>query len=345
MTPQLFSEFVEKVRLQLEYVSQTAPEVIAACKSGEDFEVCVRDAVAAVLAETGIAATIHYEQGSHVFPDIVVEFATGEKYGIEVKSSTGTGRGWKINGNSVLGSTKENVVDTYVMFGKTTRGHQAFRCKRYEDCVADVAVTHSPRYRIDMDLEPGTTFFDKSGLSYQQISDAEKPIELITAYFKSQGQHAWWLAESTPAAIRMFSNLSAEEKKSLVGYCFAHFPEVFSSGTTKFSRCAMWLAAEHSIVSSSLRDNFSAGGKIEYGQFGKISRIYKTLEECREYVLKALEDATVEELYADWGLNYQDSYADFDKVIDWMQVAANNCPPMSETGYCSLSLFKSIMRK
>ena len=43
MTPELFSEFVEKVRLQLEYVSQTTPEVIAACRSGEDFEVCVQN--------------------------------------------------------------------------------------------------------------------------------------------------------------------------------------------------------------------------------------------------------------------------------------------------------------
>ena len=345
MTPEQFGALVEDIRQYLEGLSQKDPQVIAACKTGEDFEVCVRNAVEVVLAESGIHAEIKYEQGGHMFPDIVLVFENGEQYGIEVKSSTSIGRSWKINGNSVLGSTKEDVIDTYVMFGKTAMGNQAFRCKRYEDCVADVAVTHSPRYRIDMDLEPGTTFFDKSGLSYKQISESDDPIGQITAYFRSQGQHAWWLAESTPAAIRMFTNLPAEEKKALLGYCFAHFPEVFSSGTTKFSRCAMWLAAEHSIVSSSLRDNFSAGGKIEYGQFGKISRIYKTLEDCREYVLKALEDATVEELYADWGLNYQDSYADFDKVIDWMQVATNNCPPVSETGYCSLSLFKSIMRK
>ena len=89
----------------------------------------------------------------------------------------------------------------------------------------------------------------------------------------------------------------------------------------------------------------SFGGKIEYGQFGKISRIYKTLEDCREYVLKALEDTTVEELYADWGLAYRDSYTDFDKVANWLQVATSHCPPMSETGYNSLKLFLSIMRK
>lgn len=344
MTPQMFSEFVEKVRLQLEYVSQTTPEIIAACRSGEDFEVCVRDAVAAVLAENGIVATIHYEQGSHVFPDIVVEFASGEKYGIEVKSSTGTGRGWKINGNSVLGSTKEDVIDTYVMFGKTTRGHQAFRCKRYEDCVADVAVTHSPRYRIDMDLVPGTTFFDKSGLSYQQISDAEKPIDLITDYFRSQGQHAWWLSESSPAAIRMFSDLPREEQQKLLGYCFAHFPEVFSNKTNKFSRCAMWLAAEHSIVSSSLRDNFSAGGRVTmtFGErtIERVPRIFDTLRSCKRYVVAALMEASAEELQNDWGFDHPIGR---DKDIAWTSAAHLQCqfPDLDD---CQLGLlFCNIM--
>lgn len=345
MTNEAFARLVEETRKYLEDLSITNPSTIAACRSGEDFEVCVRNALAAVLDQNGISAEIRYEQGSHTFPDIVLVFDNGDKYGIEVKSSTGTGRSWKINGNSVLGSTKENVIDTYVMFGKTTTGHQAFRCKRYEDCVADVAVTHSPRYRIDMDLTPGTTFFDRSSLSYQQISDAEKPIELITDYFRSQGQHAWWLAESSPAAIRMFSNLSTEEKKTLLGYCFAHFPEVFSASSNKFSRCAMWLAAEHSIVSSSLRDNFSAGGKFAYGQFGRISRIYKTLEECREYVFNALDNATVEELYTDWGWEYRASYADFNKYTDWETAVLNHCPPITETGCPSRSLIRNIMQK
>ena len=113
----------------------------------------------------------------------MIEFSNGEKYGIEVKSSaSATSKSWKINGNSVLGSTKENVIDTYIVFGKTAMGNQAFRFKRYEDAVANVAVTHSPRYAIDMDIAPGETFFDKSGLTYQQISESENPIGLITSY-------------------------------------------------------------------------------------------------------------------------------------------------------------------
>lgn len=346
MTSMEFGKIVEQICQYLKRLSETNPKLIAACKTGEDFEHCVFDATEATLASLGIPATVFYTPGSHVFPDIVVEFTHGERYGIEVKSSTSsTSKNWRINGNSVLGSTKEDVIDTYIVFGKTAIGNQGFRCKRYEDAIANVAVTHSPRYAIDMEIANNETFFAKSGLTYKQISESEDPIGQITAYFRSQGQKAWWLAESTPAAIRMFSDLDGEEQLKLLGYCFAHFPEVFSSRSNKFSRCAMWLVAEHSIVSSSLRDNFSAGGRFEYLDFGRIPRIFKTLEDCREYVLQALDDATVEELYEDWGLEYRSSYANFDKFIDWAQIASNYCPPVSETGYVSLKLFRSIMRK
>lgn len=341
-----FGDFVEKVCLVLDNLSKTNPKQIAACKTGEDFEECVVEAVATVLRQIGIEAKIHYTKGGHAFPDIVIEFSDGSKYGIEVKSSTSSSsKNWKINGNSVLGSTKEDVIDTYIVFGKTAIGNQGFRCKRYEDAIVNVAVTHSPRYAIDMEIEPNNTFFAKSALTYKQISESDDPIGLITAYFKSQGQRAWWLSESTPAAIRMFSDISRDEQLKLLGYCFVHFPEVFSSSSTKFSRCAMWLVTEHSVVSSSLRDNFSAGGKYEYLDFGRIPRIYKTLEDCREYVLQALEDATVESLYEDWGKEYRPSYEEFDKFIDWVQVASSYCPPMSETGYIAISLFRSIMRR
>ena len=41
MTPDQFSALVEAVRQYLEDLSHTSPAKIAACKSGEDFEVCV----------------------------------------------------------------------------------------------------------------------------------------------------------------------------------------------------------------------------------------------------------------------------------------------------------------
>mgnify|MGYP000010773970 FL=1 len=339
-----FRNFVEKVCQMLEDISCTNPRKISACKNGEDFEACVVEAVHATLEKYGITAKVYYTPGGHAFPDIVIEFPSGERYGIEVKSSSSsTSKSWKINGNSVLGSTKENVIDTYIIFGKTALGNQGFRFKRYEEAVANVAVTHSPRYAIDMDIAPDETFFVKSGLSYRQISESNDPIGLITAYFKSQGQRAWWLSESTPAAIRMFSDLPIEERNMLIGYCFAHFPEVFSNSQNKFSRCAMWLATEHSIVSSSLRDNFSAGGRFEYCQFGRIPRIFDTLQNCREFVFKALNEANIEELLEDWGIDFDPNSTTLSKVNMWIIVAATQCPLISETGYDSRSLLYQIM--
>lgn len=189
MTSLEFGKIVAQICQYLKQLSETSPMLIAACKTGEDFEQCVVDATRATLSSLEISATVCYTPGSHVFPDIVIEFDHGEKYGIEVKSSTSsTSKNWKINGNSVLGSTKEDVIDTYIIFGKTAIGNQGFRYKRYEDAIANVAVTHSPRYAIDMEITDSETFFAKSGLTYKQISESDDPIGQITAYFRSQGQ-------------------------------------------------------------------------------------------------------------------------------------------------------------
>lgn len=347
MTPEQFGALVEDIRQYLEGLSQKDPRVIAACKTGEDFEVCVRNAVEVVLAESGIQAEIKYEQGGHMFPDIVLAFENGDQYGIEVKSSTSIGRSWKINGNSVLGSTKEDVIDTYVMFGKTAMGHQAFRCKRYEDCVADVAVTHSPRYRIDMDLEPGTTFFDKSGLSYKQISESEDPIGQITAYFRSQGQKAWWLSESTPAAIRMFSDLSNEEQAELIGYCFAHFPEIFSSSSKKFHRCAMWMVTERSVVAPSLRDSFTAGGRVDISLYGatyeNVPQIFNNLRIYRKHIVDAIENASIEELREDW--NYPGALDDSinSRITAWVSVTAEKFSSKSVNNYDRVRMLSDMI--
>lgn len=333
-----FQSFVEKVCQTLEAISASNPYRIAACKSGEDFEARVVETIRTALEDLGLTATVHYTPGGHAFPDIVIEFSSGEKYGIEVKSSSSpSSKSWKINGNSVLGSTKESVLDTYIIFGKTAIGNQGFRFKRYEDAVVNVAVTHSPRYAIDMDLAPGETFFDKSGLTYQQISESKNPIGLITSYFKSQGQRAWWLAESTPAAIRMFADLSIAEQSELLGYCFAHFPEVFSNSPQKFRRSAMWLVTDRSVVSPSLRDSFTAGGRFDIvlrgATYENLPQIFNNLRNHRRAFIHALEDASVDELKEEWDYYrpIQDSLAA--KLKAWISVASSKFSNQCINGY------------
>lgn len=348
MDENAFREFVGQICTELETISVSNPTRISACRTGEDFEQCVVEAARAVIARMGISATLQYTAGSHVFPDIVIECSDGSKFGIEVKSSSSSSsRNWKINGNSVLGSTEKDVSDIYIIFGKTAIGNQGFRYKRYEDAIANVAVTHSPRYTIDMDLATGDTFFAKSGLSYKQIAESEDPIGLITTYFKSQGQRAWWLSESTPAAIRMFSELSSQEQATLLGYCFAHFPEVFSCSPQKYHRCAMWLVAERSVVSASLRDNFTAGGRVDLvlngAHYDNIPRIFSNLRDYRFEFMKALEEATAEELCEDWSYSGHIEETNDSKRTTWISIAANFFTSQSVNNYNKVHLLSDLL--
>lgn len=302
-----FERFVIDACEKLKRLATKNPHKIAVCGTGEKFEIRVVEVIQELVAESYPEAKVEYTPGSHAFPDVVIDFGPNGRYGIEVKSSSSaSSKGWKINGNSVLGSTKQAVIATYIIFGKTALNHQEFRYKRYEEAVANVGVTHSPRYMIDMDIAPSETFFAKSGLSYQQISKDGNPIGLITDYFRSQGLRAWWLAESTPAAIRIFSELEARERAEMIGYCFAHFPEVFSASQKKYQRSALWLTMRQSVVSTSLRDNFSASGRADVVlktiTYPDAPKIYKTLHEHRFIVRSALSEANMEELAHDWGI-------------------------------------------
>lgn len=127
-------QFDDLVVCVLEYLSDDChqhPEKYR--KSGEDFEPCVKEAVDYAINALGHNATVDYTPGGHGFPDIVIEGADGSKFGIEVKSSTGTGNTWKINGNSVLGSTRvPGILKNIIVFGKMRGENSLFRAKEYE---------------------------------------------------------------------------------------------------------------------------------------------------------------------------------------------------------------------
>lgn len=274
-------------------------------KSGENFEPCVKRGVDWALKTMKLEEIVDYTPGGHGFPDIVIVGDDGNKFGIEVKSSSSLGNKWRLNGNSVLGSTREpDICKTVIVFGKVRGEKSLFRAKEYEQCIANVVVTHSPRYLIDLDIDEGNSFFDRSNLTYSEINDSDQPIKLITDYFVSIGQTAWWLAESTPAAIQMFGKLECVERGKLMGYAFAHFTEIFSNSGAKFYRYMTWLASEKSIIDPALRDRFTAGGKanvyLEHVTYNKLPRIFQKLHEYRKYTIDELQNADLEKLKIDW---------------------------------------------
>jgi len=49
------------------------------------------------------------------------------------------------------------------LFGKLSTPVE-FRCRKYEECLFDVAITHSPRYLIDMEIGKDESIFAKIGI-------------------------------------------------------------------------------------------------------------------------------------------------------------------------------------
>lgn len=152
------SEFDNVIEFVISFLEQDCiinPESYR--KSGEDFEPCVKRAVDFALEELGLPDEVDYTPGGHGFPDIVIVGADGNKYGIEVKSSSSAGRSWRINGNSILGSTRvPGIRKNMIVFGKVRGADSLFRAKEYEKCISNVVVTHSPRYEVQNALSIGT---------------------------------------------------------------------------------------------------------------------------------------------------------------------------------------------
>lgn len=242
------------------------------------------------------------------FPDIIAD----KYYGVEVKSTNKDH--WKSTGSSIVESTRDEYVENiYMLFGKLGGNPPQFKCRPYEDVLYDIAVTHSPRYLIDMELDKGSTIFSKMNTSYNEFRTSTETIDIARRYYQEKAKREkkqempWWLTSTNadaprPMNIRMWNALSAEERQRLLAMCLILFPETLSprQSPTKFNQSAMWLCSYYQVVVPNIRDLFTAGGKIttvngkKWG--GRASQIFKTIVDYSSVVKQLLQYPTEETL-------------------------------------------------
>ncbi|MCQ2273975.1 MAG: hypothetical protein MJZ86_04180 [Bacteroidales bacterium] len=202
----------------------------------------------------------------HKFPDIIAN----RYYGVEVKTTKDDN--WRSTGSSIVESTRvDDVENIYMLFGKLGGAVPQFRCKPYESCLYDIAVTHSPRYLIDMDLPKGQTIFDQMGISYDELRNNEHSVDKVRDFYrqkaKAKGVHEmpWWLGTereenvSSPV-LRMWGNLTSAEKGRIQAEMLVLFPGVIRR---EYDIAVMWLCAKHSVVCHCFRDMWTAGGRFD----------------------------------------------------------------------------------
>lgn len=298
-------------------------------RSGKKLELDVYHALVESAKGTVFENTIHLISGAS-FPDIVAN----KFYGVEVKSTEKNH--WTSIGSSILESTRiQSVERIYLTFGKLGTPIE-FLSKPYEDCLSDIAVTHYPRYKIDMKLNKGETIFDKMGITYDKLRTMDNPIEPVSRYYKGklkEGQTLWWATttetEYVSPMVKLWNTLNPAEKIRLTAQGYALFPEIIGGkGNKKYQNFALWLAVKKGIINTNIRDQFSAGGKvtlsIDNKKFDKLPATFGHLLEYKNLIIKTIIEASKNSLLEYWNI----SNIENDRICQWCNLvvkkAGNN---------------------
>lgn len=298
-----FEKLLTNTKLILEEKNQSTPNYFPQRKPLE-FEIDVHAAMVEAAKGTVFEGALELISG-HKFPDIV----DNNYYGVEVKTARNN---WKSLGNSVLESTRVDGIERIYIFFGCLSNSSAFQFRKYEKCLSEVAVTHSPRYLIDMELEEGKSIFDKMNVIYDELRKTENPIMPFIEYYQSkvvEGEELWWMNSekeySVSPIIRSSRLISREEKNRYIAECFILFPEVFSSSSLKFEKTAIYLVRIHNLVCSNLRDWFSSNGRVSIELGGKVidaPRIYDTLKMSASVICECIDDLDDDLLINYWNV-------------------------------------------
>lgn len=256
--------------------------------TGNDFENLVYEGLIGAGFEK--EAITHSAQK---FPDFVLEdMEDGDKIGVEVKKTDASR--WEVIGGSIYESLKNDIEDTYVLMAKLGGEKPEVRLRKYEECIADLKVTHSPRFYLNLDLEEGQDYLtrnDAKDLLELSGDDLNKKIRKLLRTQKS----TWWSGGETIA----FAELSKEEKNIYLNEGIALFPEVFKGDYQKFTP---WLVYSCFVWCGNVRDIFSAGGnKFDEDTGIYVSAImYRALENALS-IKKRILDMSDEEQEKFWG--------------------------------------------
>lgn len=315
-----FNSLLSSTISELNVRAQKSSEKIATLL-GRSLEPYVRDVMTDLASGTPFENSIELISGQK-FPDIVAK----KYYGIEVKTTAQNH--WRTTGNSVLETTRVDSVERIFMLFAKLASPMEFRCRPYEEVLSDVVVTHSPRYLIDMNLEAGETIFDKIQMPYDTLRKKDNPIKPIVEYYKSklkEGEELWWIGQedngkASSLVVKIWNNLSIEDRRILRIKAMAYFPELFGSGNDKFGRLALWLITSESVVCPNVRDLFSAGGKgttsINGMAYWNVPRIFLNLFENMPQIVDTIISTPATELSDYWRTTTTDKR----KLTDWIDL-------------------------
>lgn len=282
--------------------------------SGTDFENVVYDS----LLEAGFKEK-EISHSTQKFPDFVlVDLEDGDKMGVEVKKTDSAK--WEVIGGSIYESLKNDIEDTYVLMAKLGGDKPEVRLRKYEECIDDLKVTHSPRFYLNLDLKEGEDYLTRNDAKDLLELSGDELNKKIRQLLRTQ-KSTWWSEGETVS----FADLPQEEKGVYLNEGIALFPEVFKGDYRKFTP---WLVYSCFVWCGNVRDIFSAGGNkyVEDMQIYVSAIMYRTLQNASSIKQRIIE-MTEDEQIKFWGK----STDDIDERIDnWLELVEDNLKVSSD---------------
>ncbi len=206
------------------------------------------------------------------FPDILAT----DYYGVEVKSTNKNK--WTSTGSSIVETTRSKHVERiYMLFGNLGSAPPSFKCRPYQECLSGIAVTHAPRYLINMELGEGYDILSKMEKNYDDFRklDEKDKISQVRAYYIQQAklekkvEIPWWMGENDESdrklgvTLSIFSDQESRVKDELTMRAFILFSSIYDKDSSvRYKQIALWLCNKYSFICHNMRDSFSAGGMV-----------------------------------------------------------------------------------
>lgn len=254
----------------------------------KDFWKSFEEDVHAALLESSkdlhIPWKIEYISG-HKFPDIVAHINEKQALGIEVKTISTRNKSWKVMGGSIMESTRVPDVSRIHIFCAKQKPFK-IKYKPFEECVENVAVTHSPRYMLDMEASEQDSLFNKLGKTYEEIRQMKNPFDAFKDFIVEQRRtnlkqrkiddDFWWYSPNSKQInsmeledqkfankmvgleMQFWNQLTKEEQHFLRAYLLTSFPNIIEGN---YNEASKWLLQTQGVINPSFRDTFSAGGR------------------------------------------------------------------------------------
>lgn len=203
------------------------------------------------------------------------------------------------------------------------------RWRKYDDCVMHVRTSHVPRFEVDMTVEE--SLFTQMETTYEEfaLSSNEQKMVYVRNYARNRlkpGERLWWLEEredqehSLPLQVRIYMNLSQEEKRKLRAEAALLCPQVVQPSRTKgkYSDAVSYMLTYRGVLCPQARDLFSAGSvalradKARGGNY--LQRSLSDIEDEMRTAACTLEDPLFEEY---WGRQVPPE----DRISTWLTMA------------------------